>query len=1051
MENSPRPPISNGNPIINAANQQQHLLLTSNPATPGTLNQTTLSINDLDSIPASYTTGPSPPNSPAETPHTADPYIHLFSHHPSDELPPVHDLGIGPTRTLSILLINARSLVPKFHHLLQICATASPTIICITETWLTHSTPNATINLPGYDIHRNDRLNRSQTTGGGCLLYTKTELSAQTILDPNIQTTGDAVWISCCNCNPTILIGCIYIPPSQVSESIPRLCEILSHVQAFPQTLKLLMGDFNMPNISWSTLNCPPRYTPFLNQLTINGWSQHVTQPTRGGNVLDLILSHGDTHITTRVGKEFPHSDHKMVTCTVSLVGNKHPPANRSFFPLTEPILEAYALLIRNSDWDKFFLSHDVQNASDIFYENTIRSLHLACPPKNIPTNRTNTRPQLLPLDKKIKHHHTNYLRSGNISSLLTLHRLNLSRSQKLIALERHEEHNAINHANRNRQISRLFRRRCLTNEECITLIISNGSPLTSPLEISNCLNTYFASCYKPANPSAVPPISTNSPNPSPANRTLHQITPTLSDVAANLRRIKPSTIPGPDGLPPSLLKVDDADTPTLVLNLFTLSLSLGFFPTQWKQSIIIPRFKTGPHTSVSSYRGIHHTCVLSRTIERIVQRPLVELLLANNAISHQQYGFLSKRSVMSCQLDFFNHVSTAINAGQAIVIIFLDIQKAFDQVPHPILLQKLQLAGVQGPLLHWFESYLADRSQRTLIGSSLSDPLPITSGVVQGSVLGPILFLLYINNILLSILHGCPYLFADDIKIIYTFSPDTAEAALAKIQSDLDSLALWSDNSGLRFSASKCQAIFFRCSPTHRLFTLNDSPINISHDVRDLGIRYSCIFSFSKQIGHQTAKARRLTALICRSLHTKEAKIATFKQIVRPLLEFCPIFSSHYTQKDRAQIERVQRSFTRWISPNSLELSYSSRCLNLGLEPLWLRRLKLNLAFFHRIIHGLTHSNSYTSLQPRPCGYPLRNRSIDLHTPLSRTKFHELHFLNLYPRIWNKLPADLRGIENHHIFAKRIKSYLTVEEVYKHFKPHVTLNDLYTNGIKDL
>ena len=175
-------------------------------------------------------------------------------------------------------------------------------------------------------------------------------------------------------------------------------------------------------------------------------------------------------------------------------------------------------------------------------------------------------------------------------------------------------------------------------------------------------------------------------------------------------------------------------------------------------------------------------------------------MLFANNALAAQQYGFLPKRSVAACQLDFFDHITTAIDAGNAIILIFLDIQKAFDQVPHKQLLHKLYSTGVRGSLLRWFESYLTDRTQVTMIGSHLSDPLEITSGVIQGSVLGPTLFLLYINDILRHVRHGQPFLFADDIKIAYTFRQESAGHALINIQSDLDALTHWSALSGLSF-----------------------------------------------------------------------------------------------------------------------------------------------------------------------------------------------------------------------------------------------------------
>ena len=260
-----------------------------------------------------------------------------------------------------------------------------------------------------------------------------------------------------------------------------------------------------------------------------------------------------------------------------------------------------------------------------------------------------------------------------------------------------------------------------------------------------------------------------------------------------------------------------------------------------------------------------------------------------------------------------------------ATIIFYLDITKAFDQVPHRNLLFKLCSSGISGSFYNWLKSYLTGRTQRTHVSGVLSSPASVTSGVVQGSVMGPILFLLYINDIMGCIRNGTPFLFADDVKVIYTCHPSLVENLRCDIQCDLDSLTQWSSRSGLSFSTTKCHALAFRCA-VEMQFTLENNPIPTQLKTIDLGLHYTSHFSFAPQVMHQIAKARQITFLILRSFHTQACKIAIFKQHARPILEYCSFVSSHYTKAHRLAIESVQRRFTKALFLFDEQLSYRSR-----------------------------------------------------------------------------------------------------------------------------
>ena len=207
--------------------------------------------------------------------------------------------------------------------------------------------------------------------------------------------------------------------------------------------------------------------------------------------------------------------------------------------------------------------------------------------------------------------------------------------------------------------------------------------------------------------------------------------------------------------------------------------------------------------------------------------------------------------------------------------------------------------------------------------------------------------------------------------------------------------------------------------------------------------------FYFSPQAQYQVAEARSLCFLILRSFHLASIKLALFKQRVRPILGYCPMFFTYYSQSETQAIEGVQRLFTRFLLSKSTEMSYEARCIHFKLDPLWLRRLKLNLAFLHRIVHSQVHTPIFQTLIATTSGYSLRNSPFKLRSEYSRTSVRYRYFLTFYSRIWNKLPSSLRSIDNYHRFIKSLKTYITPSKTEQLFSTQLLPDALYKVGPK--
>jgi hypothetical protein len=441
----------------------------------------------------------------------------------------------------------------------------------------------------------------------------------------------------------------------------------------------------------------------------------------------------------------------------------------------------------------------------------------------------------------------------------------------------------------------------------------------------------------------------------------LSNISVDISTIRSVIRNIKPSTYPGPDCIPAIALKYGGADIAMMLQNIFNLSLSAGAFPSQWKTSFVIPQHKSGAINDVKNYRPINHTSIAARIFERVIKQGLWKFVFENGLINSSQHGFLSQRSCLTCHLEYFDMITSATDSGLSTIVILLDMQKAFDRVPHRHLLHKLEGAGIRNPLLQWFSSFLEGRNQIVQIAGHYSTPVAVTSGVIQGSVLGPLLFLLYMDDICSVIRHGRPFLFVDDIKLVYTFQLGDMNQAISRIQHDLRALESWSETWLIKFSPSKSQVLAFSCTIPNDSILVSGVTIPIQTAVRDLGIRYSCNLNFSEQVEYQLAKGRQMMGLISCAFSLPQARLELYKVYVRPILEYGSIIGSSLRKVDRVALESLQRSISKAVTGFSTTLTYRERSILLSLEPLWMRRLKLNLMLLHSILNKKTYNTDMT------------------------------------------------------------------------------------------
>ena len=458
--------------------------------------------------------------------------------------------------------------------------------------------------------------------------------------------------------------------------------------------------------------------------------------------------------------------------------------------------------------------------------------------------------------------------------------------------------------------------------------------------------------------------------------------------------------------------------------------MSSGSMPSIWKCSIVCPIFKKGDKTAPTNYRPISLTSIVCKLMESIIKDDLLYYFRSNSLISPNQFAFLPKRSTCSQLLKFSNNISSQMASNTQIDTVYLDFSKAFDSIVHSKLLFKLEKYGVSNELFLWLQCFLSNRIQCVRVKNKVSSWAEIKSGVPQGSVLAPILFNIFINDID-NVENGDPnqfYIYADDVKCSFAVN---SVADCISFQKTLDSISKWSCKWQLNLAPNKCTTMSFCYNnpPISFNYTINQQLLPKIDKITDLGIVFSRNLSFDDHIKQICCKARKSSAIIlnCFKSRNRLLLFRAFTTYVRPILEYCTNVWSPYSLKNINLIESVQRKFTKRLQ-GLKDFSYSERLAHLEAESLELRRLRFGLIMYHKIIHGLVDLDFENFF----CLKTSNTRSNGLalkRLPFKRNAERYI-FKNRLVSIWNDLPHSIVSTSSTEAFTNFInqrdfKSYL--------------------------
>lgn len=913
-------------------------------------------------------------------------------------------------------------------------------MVIITETWLNSDISNScVVGDCNFSVFRADRISIStehKRGGGVCILTNNSTVRAVSVPLPVNFAHCELCVIDLVpdNNDTNIRVFALYRPPgpnrdTELLKCTDDLCSCID-VMFKPQCTNILCGDFNFPDVNWSinnSLKCN-NFTSdglFLTLFYKYGLEQLVQQATRTDNTLDLIFTNdSNSVVNVDVSAPFSNSDHSIVSFYLfydrKFLNNCL--ADRFIFDFYRADWNAINFYLLNFNYDDIFYSNmpldDVFNA---FYAILHNCIEQYVPVKRISAYHVRPGKRYPFSIKRLIHKKAvawrQYRSRRTVTSRAYYNRIAAKCRRSIRLFTATCEERLVDRGN----IAAFYRhanKKFASKSSIGPLKDSNSLLVTDSAAKAELLNSTFVSYFVkdngllPSKSGIVAPLTS-----------IHTVNFTTTQIHRAIKKLKANSSGGPDGIPPIFYKRCSSAIVYPLSLLFTLSFNNSFIPPEWHHSYVTPIYKKGDKTDPSNYRPISLTCTICKLMESVIKEQMMSYLLENNIITKHQHAFITNCSTASNLLECTHDWQMSLNTKNTTDVAYIDFSRAFDSIVFSKLIFKLQCYGISAKLLKWIECFLYNRFQCVVIDGKFSPVASVDSGVPQGSVLGPLLFLLFINDIdSVCSANTVLQLFADDCKL---YSVTTILSSSISLQCSLDKLSAWADLWQLAINILKCFVLSIssnRNVPRHLYFINGNCLLNCNNAV-DLGIKISTNMSFKLHIDGIVSKAYQRLAILFRGFVTRRSDFMRkiYVTYVRPILEYNSVVWSPTEIYLIDLLESVQRYFTRNV-PSVAHLSYLDRLSTLNLESLEIRRLKSDMVYYYKIFSGLTpHSADRLFITYFP---PPSSRSSSSYLIKPRNASEKCLSFLTYRNVaaWNSLPDSLKSTNSVTSFRNGIQ-----------------------------
>uniref|UniRef100_A0A8C5MGG2 Reverse transcriptase domain-containing protein n=1 Tax=Leptobrachium leishanense TaxID=445787 RepID=A0A8C5MGG2_9ANUR len=813
-------------------------------------------------------------------------------------------------------------------------------LVAVTETWFSEKN-NWDITIPGYSLYRKDREGRK---GGGVALYVKNNIKTNQIKVSEVNI--ESVWVTLTFGNHTVArVGVIYRPPGQAEELDNLLVEEIAKMAMKGEVI--IMGDFNLPDVNWKTKTAGcTRSTNILNSLLGLSLTQVVEEPTRKEAILDLILTNGGLVSDVVVGENLGSSDHQSVWFNITTGMEPHHTRTKVLdFKKTDFSKMRFCVKESLSDWRSL---KGVQEKWDYLKEALLKATGNCI--RLVSKNKKGKKPlwysaEVAKIVKNKKTAFNNYKTTQSEEDRQTYKIRQKEAKQFIRASKAHAEEKIAQSVKKgDKTFFRYINEKRKVKQGLVRLKTKEGRYVEEDKSLADCLNEYFCSVFAEEKEGKGPQLGENT-------KEIFTYQFTEEEVLQQLSKVKTNKSMGPDGIHPKLLKELSDVIAKPLTDLFNQSLLTGVVPEDWKLANVVPIYKKGSREESGNYRPVSLTSVVGKLMETMLKERIVEHLKTHRLQDQKQHGFTSGRSCQTNLIDFFDWVTKIIDTGGAVDIAYLDFSKAFDTVPHRRLINKLQSLSLDSNIVDWIRQWLSDRQQRVVVNGVYSAQGLVTSGVPQGSVLGPILFNIFISDIAEGI-NGKVCLFADDTKICNRVD---VPGGISQMTNDLGKLKKWSELWQLSFNVDKCKIMHLGRKNPRAEYRIFDTVLTSTSEERDLGVIISEDLRVSSQCNRAAGNASRMLGCVGRGISSRKREVLMplYRALVRPHLEYCVQYWRPYLQKDIDILERVQRRATKMVY-GLKEKSYQERLNDLNMYSLEKRRDRGDMIETFKYVKGI-------------------------------------------------------------------------------------------------
>ena len=942
--------------------------------------------------------------------------------------------------------LNARSVSKHFYEIERILHETNFDIVGVSETFLKTHSPKNLCNISGYKFFRKDRL---YANGGGVGIFIRDNLNPKIIKLPQNHTQPEVLFLEVSVSNTKIAIGTMYKPPKIPYGVFATVQENLAYVST-KYNHTIICGDFNT-----DMLDPESRSTKFfhLNLLEPLGFTNVVKEPTRitesTSTLLDLFLVSNVDCVKKCNVVDIPGvSDHCLIYMAYNVCKPKYKPRTITKRCFKNFEKENFLNDIANAPFDNIYaVSEDDLDSKATIFENYFKDvIDLHAPLKTTtvkypkaPWLTDDIRKNMDDRDRQKNIFNSIKKKMSKVPTWSPKH-CNLKRQLHLADDQFKMLRNIVNRKIRqskkdtfNSEVNDKLKyakqyHAALKKHDVVESKFSG--PNTSNFD-PNTLNSVFTSNNnahvdeKKVNDEATR-ILNNCAAPSFGFREV-----SVATVVKTVKSLK-SNACGVDNISSQFLKMAIDFVAPYITHIVNCSFKYNRFPDRWKHAIIKAIPKNDNPEAPSDFRPISLLPAISKIIEKIAFSQMCTFFKSSSSLDQLQSAYKQFHSTTTALLTICDDVYKAIDKSMVTVLLLLDYSKAFDTANHKLILAKLESHGFQNEALEWVQSYLCDRKQKVKNDLGESDWIHLKNGVPQGSILGPLLFLVLVSDLHTSILNGKYHMYADDTQIYYHCKWNQVSNVISKINQDLERVLNFSSTNCLKLNAGK--SFFIIIGSAHSIKKLKDielppvildnKPIERKTTVKNLGVLMDETFSWTPQVNKMisTAYFKLKYSYRFKNFLSQKSKITISEGYVLSHFNYCDLIYNNITEFLKQKIQKTQNTCIRFIFGLRKYDHISSSFIELKTLNMEERRTVHGLTMMHKIVNNIapTYLTSKIRYHNNLHNYNTRNKN-KIVVGISRTATYDRSFFPTFSRLYN----DLNAVKNSSEFSvSTIKSH---------------------------